>query len=64
LEIKEKMTDRKKIEKAEKKVWKLLSRLYNKGYLLSFGSENGGYHFTFWSEKIHKPLRKIKEIIK
>ena len=55
------MTDRKKIEKAEKKVWKLLSRLYNKGYLLSFGSENGGYHFTFWNEKIHKPLRKIKE---
>ena len=58
------MTDRKKIEKAEKKVWKLLSRLYNKGYLLSLGNNNGGYHFTFWSEKIHKPLSKIEEMDK
>lgn len=56
------MTERKKIEKAEKKVYKLLSRLYNKGYLISLGFEKGGYHFSFWHNELHKPEKKIKEI--
>ena len=55
------MTDRKKIEKAEKKVWKLLSKLYNKGYLISLGFEKGGYHFSFWHNELHRPEKKIKE---
>ena len=55
------MTDRKKIEKAEKKVWKLLSRLYNKGYLISLGFEKSNYHFSFWNSELHKPDIKIKE---
>lgn len=58
------MTDRRKISKAEDKVWKLLSKLYNKGYLISLGFENGGYHFSFWHNELHKPEKKIKEIEK
>ena len=58
------MKDRKKIEKAENKIWKLLSRLYNKGYLISLGFEKGGYQFSFWHNELHKPEKKIKEIEK
>ena len=56
------MTDREKLKKAEKRVWKLLIKLYNKGYLASLGFEKGGYNFTFWCDNLHKPKNKIKEI--
>lgn len=55
------MSDREKLRKAEKKVWKLLRKLYNKGYLISLGFENGGYHFSFWHNNLHEPEKKIKE---
>ena len=54
------MKDREKLKKAEKKVWKLLRKLYNKGYLISLYFEKGGYHFSFWSDNLYKP-KKIKE---
>lgn len=54
------MTDREKLRRAEKRVWKLLSRLYNKGCLASLGFEKGGYHFSFWHGSIHVPEKKIK----
>ena len=56
------MTDRRKIGKAEDKVWKLLSKLYNKGYLSSLGYENGEYHFAFRHSKLYKPEKKIKGV--
>lgn len=56
------MSDIKKLSKAEKKVCKLLSKLYNKGYLISLGFENGRYTFSFWHSHLHKPEKKIKEV--
>lgn len=53
------MTGREKLKRAEKRVWKLLSKLYNKGYLASLGFEKGGYNFTFWCDNLHKPKGKI-----
>ena len=55
------MRDRKKLRKAEKKVWKLLRKLYNEGYLISLSFEKGGYHFSFWHDRLHAPEKKIKE---
>lgn len=55
------MTEKEKLRKAEKKVWKLLRKLYNKGYLISLGFEKGVYHFSFWHNELHEPEKKIKE---
>ena len=56
------MTDRRKISKAEEKVWKLLGKLYNKGYLSSLGYESGVYRFAFRHNKLYKPEKKIKGV--
>ena len=55
------MTEREKLRKAEKRIWKLLRKLYNKGYLISLGFEKGDYHFSFWHNGLHEPEKKIKE---
>lgn len=55
------MTDREKLQKAQKKMWKLLSKLYNEGYLVSLGFENCGYNFSFRHGRLHPPKKKIKE---
>jgi biotin operon repressor len=55
------MKGREKLKKAEKKVWKLLRKLYNKGYLISLEQVEGGYRFAFWHNKLHAPEKKIKE---
>ena len=55
------MTEREKLRKAEKKVWKLLKKLYNKGYLINLGFGKGGYHFSFWHDGLQEPEKKIKE---
>ena len=36
-----------KIKKAEKKLYKMLTKLYNKGYLSSYGFESNTYHYSF-----------------
>lgn len=55
------MTEREKLSKAEKKVWRLLAKLYNKGYLISLEQAEGSYHFAFWHNKLHEPEKKIEE---
>lgn len=55
------MTEREKLNKVEKKVWRLLAKLYNKGYLISLEQAEGGYRFAFWHNKLHEPEKKIEE---
>ena len=54
------MTEKEKLSKAEKRVWKLLRKLYNKGYLIALGYERGNYNFSFWCNNLHVPDKKIK----
>lgn len=55
------MSEKERLRKVEKKVWKLLSRLYNKGYISSLGFEKGEYHFSFRHDSLQEPDKKIKE---
>lgn len=55
------MTEKEKLRKVEKKVWLLLRKLYNKGYLVCLDQVEGGYRFAFWRNKLHESKKKLEE---